>query len=218
VPEEEPGYRTFCPYFLKSREAFELNGKAHFRRSGRALEVVEGLKMRITPPSDLRDSCQGICPYEIMSLYAQNSDIVIMNYSHLFSPDIQDIIFQWLEMDPEKVTVIVDEAHNLGDAVRAMSSRMLTLRVIDLAETELEKFEETLGQARLEESREEASWRREGIRVIRMLLPRLKRFCRADRRGCKRARLFWMPICSAHFSTRMWETSTKRSPISRMWP
>jgi DNA excision repair protein ERCC-2 len=36
VPEEEPGYRTFCPYFLKSREAFELNGKVHFRRSWRA--------------------------------------------------------------------------------------------------------------------------------------------------------------------------------------
>jgi len=176
VPEEEPGYRTFCPYFLKSREAFELNGKVHFRRSWRALEVVEGLKKRITPPSDLQESCQGICPYEIMSLYAQNSDMVIMNYSHLFSPDFQDIIFQWLEMDPEKVTAIVDEAHNLGDAVRALNSRTLTVRMLDLAEREVEKFEDTLGQARLEESREGASWRREGIRVIRILLPRLKRF------------------------------------------
>jgi DNA excision repair protein ERCC-2 len=176
VPEEEPGYRTFCPYFLRSREAFELNGKVHFRRSGHALEVVESLKKRVTPPSDLQESCQGICPYEIMSLFAQNSDMVIMNYSHLFSPDFQDIIFQWLEMDPEKVTVIVDEAHNLGDAVRAMNSRMLTVRMIDLAEREVEKFEGTLGQARLEESREGASWRREGIKVIRILLPRLKRF------------------------------------------
>ncbi len=176
VPEEEPGYRTFCPYFLRSREAFELNGKVHFRRSGRALEVVEGLKQRVTPPSDLQEYCQGICPYEIMSLFAKNSDMVIMNYSHLFSPDFQDIIFQWLEMDPEKVTVIVDEAHNLGDAVRAMNSRVLTVRMIDLAEREVEKFEGTLGQARLEESRKGASWRREGIRVIRILLPRLKRF------------------------------------------
>jgi len=102
--------------------------------------------------------------------------MVIMNYSHLFSPDFQDIIFQWMEMEPEKVTLIVDEAHNLGDAVRAMSSRVLTIRMIDLASRELEKFEGTLGQARLEESREGASWRREGIRIIRTLLPRLKRF------------------------------------------
>ena len=179
MPEEEPGYRTFCPYYLRSREGFELNGTVHFRRSSRALDVVEGLKKRVTPPSGLPDSCQGICPYEIMSLYAKNSDIVIMNYSHLFSPDFQDIIFQWLEMESEKVTLIIDEAHNLGDAVRAMNSRLLTMRMIDLAETEVEKFEGTLGQARLEETREKASWRREGIRVIRLLLPRLKRFLKS---------------------------------------
>ncbi len=176
IPEEEPGYRTFCPYYLRSREGFDLNGKVHFRRSGLALDVVERLKKRITPPSKLLESCQGICPYEIQSLYAKNCDIVIMNYSHIFSPDFQDIIFQWLEMESEKVTLIIDEAHNLGDGVRAMNSRLLSMRMIDLAEKEVEKFEGTLGQARLEETREGASWRKEGIRVIRMLLPRLKKF------------------------------------------
>lgn len=176
IPEEEPGYRTFCPYYLRSREGFELNGKAHFRRSALALDIVESLKKKVTPPSGLLDSCHGICPYEIMSLYAKNSEMVIMNYSHLFSPDFQDIIFQWLEINPEKVTLIIDEAHNLGDAVRAMNSRVLTMRMVTLSEKEVEKFETTLGQARLEETRSDASWRREGIRVIRTLLPRLAKF------------------------------------------
>ncbi|OPY55196.1 MAG: ATP-dependent DNA helicase [Methanosaeta sp. PtaU1.Bin112] len=176
IPEEEPGYRTFCPYYLRSREGFELNGTAHFRRSGLALDVVERLKKTITPPSELLESCQGVCPYEIQSLYAKNCDIVIMNYSHLFSPDSQDIIFQWLEMESEKITLIIDEAHNLGDGVRAMNSRHLSMRMIDLAEREIEKFEGTLGQARLDETREESSWRREGIRIIRTILPRLKKF------------------------------------------
>ena len=176
IPQEDPGYRTFCPYYLRSREAFELNGKAHFRRSGQALDIVDLLKSKIVSPSELKDLCQGVCPYEIMSLCARSSQIVIMNYSHLFSPDFQDVIFQWLEMDAEKVTLIVDEAHNLGDAVRDMSSRILTMRMLDLAEREVEKFERTLGQARLEESRVESSWRREGIRAIRMLIPRLRRF------------------------------------------
>jgi len=176
MPEEEPGYRTFCPHYLKSREGFELNGTVHFRRSGLSLDVVDSLKKSPLSPSQLTEACQGVCPYEIMSLYAKDADIVIMNYSHLFSPDFQDVIFQWLEMDSEKVTLIIDEAHNLGDAVRDMNCRILTMRMIDLAETEVEKFEGTLGQARLDESREKASWRREGIRVIRLLLPRLKRF------------------------------------------
>lgn len=179
VPEEEPGYRTFCPYFLRSREAFELDGKAHFRRSGSALDVVEVLKKKVTFPEDLLDICQGVCPYEIMSLYSKSSNIVIMNYSHLFSPDFQDAIFQWLEMEPENVTLIVDEAHNLGDAVRAMSTRLLTMRMLDMAEREVENFEGTLGQARLEESKTESSWRRLGIKVIRTIIPRLKKFMRS---------------------------------------
>lgn len=181
IPDEEPGYRTFCPHYVRSREAFELDGRVHFRRSERAIEAAESLKRRITYPSELEGRCQGICPYEVMSLYARDSEIVIMNYSHIFSPDFQDIIFQWLEMDPEDVTLIVDEAHNLGDAVRAMNTRSLTDRMIDLAETELQRFEGTLSQARLEETRKEASWRREGIRIIRILLPRLKRFLASRR-------------------------------------
>ena len=176
IPGEEPGYRTFCPYYLKSREAFELNGKVHFRRSGLALEVIDKMKEKVTPPSELADACHGVCPYEIMSLYAKNSDIVIVNYSHIFSPDFQDIIFQWLEIERDNVTLIVDEAHNLGDMIRAMSARTLTTHMIDLAEREVDKFEGTLGQARLEETKSESSWRREGIKVIRILLPRLKKF------------------------------------------
>jgi len=175
-PEEEPGYRTFCPYFLRSREAFDLDGKAHFRRSEQALNVVEALRKKVTFPEDLPAMCKGICPYEIMSLYSKTSQIVIMNYSHLFSPDFQDGIFAWLEMEPEEVTLFVDEAHNLGDAVRAMSTRLLTMRMLDMAEREVSKFEETLGQARLEESKTESSWRRMGIKVIRTIIPRLKKF------------------------------------------
>jgi DNA excision repair protein ERCC-2 len=175
MPQEEPGYRTFCPFFLRSREAFQLNGKVHLRRSSGALDVVESLKSEVTPPSRLKEACAGLCPYEIMSLYAKGSDVVIVNYSHLFSPDFQDAIFPWLEAEPEKVTLIIDEAHNLGNAVRAMNSRLLTMRMLDLAGSELEKFEAKLGQARLSESGQ-TSWRREGIKAIRTLLPRLKRF------------------------------------------
>jgi len=175
IPDESPGYRTFCPHYLHSREAFELNGKVYYRRSGQALDVVERLRKKVTPTEDLVESCARVCPYEVMSLYAKSSDIVIMNYSHLFSPDFQDVIFQWLELDPQALTLIVDEAHNLGDAVRAMNTRVLTPRMIDLAEKEVDKFEDALGQSRLEEAGG-SSWRREGIRTIKLLLPRLRKF------------------------------------------
>ena len=44
MPEEEPGYRTFCPYYLRSREGFELNGTVHFRRSSSCSGCGGGLE------------------------------------------------------------------------------------------------------------------------------------------------------------------------------
>ena len=217
IPEEEPGYRTFCPYYLRSREGFELNGKVHFRRSSRALDVVEGLKKKVTPPSGLPDSCQGICPYEIMSLYAKNSDIVIMNYSHLFSPDFQDIIFQWLEMDSEKVTLIIDEAHNLGDAVRAMNSRLLTMRMVDLAREGGGKVRRHSGPGKARgDARGSFLEERGNQGHTDAASPSEDDFCRAARRGCRRERFCWMQIFSAPSFMMAWRILTKRYPTSQM--
>jgi len=33
APQSVPGYRTFCPYYMMTREVFELSGKPHFRHS-----------------------------------------------------------------------------------------------------------------------------------------------------------------------------------------
>ncbi len=176
APSSVPGYRTFCPYYMMSREVFELQGKPHFRHSGLILDLVDDLRTGIRSPDKFLKECKEVCPYEVMSLSAKGSDLVILNYSHLFSPEFQEIIFDWLEMDRESLTLFVDEAHNLGDAVRALNSRVLSMRMIDLAEKEVEKYKQSMGQARLEESSLDASSRLRGIEVINTLLPRLRKY------------------------------------------
>jgi DNA excision repair protein ERCC-2 len=176
APSSVPGYRTFCPYYMMSREVFELQGKPHFRHSGMILDLVDDLRSGIRSPDRFLKECGEVCPYEVMSLTAKGSDVVILNYSHLFSPEFQEIIFDWLEMDRESLTLFVDEAHNLGDAVRALNSRILSLRMIDLAEKEVEKYKESMGQSRLEESSLDASSRLKGVEVIGTLLPRLRKY------------------------------------------
>lgn len=176
APQSVPGYRTFCPYYMMTREVFELQGKPHFRHSGQILDLVDDLRSGIRSPDRFIRECMDLCPYEVMSLSARGSDIVILNYSHLFSPEFQEIIFDWLEMDRESLTLFVDEAHNLGDAVRALNTRVLSPRMIDLAEKEVEKYQESMGQARLLESSLEASSRLRGVEVIKVLLPRLRKY------------------------------------------
>ncbi len=175
-PQSVPGYRTFCPYYMMTREVFELSGKPHFRHSGLVLDLVDELRGGIRSPDRFQKECKEVCPYEVMSLCAKGSDVVILNYSHLFSPEFQEIIFDWLELDRESLTLFVDEAHNLGDAVRALNSRVLSLRMIDLAEKEVEKYQQSMGQSRLEESSFDASSRLRGVEVIRTLLPRLRKY------------------------------------------
>jgi DNA excision repair protein ERCC-2 len=174
IPEEESGYRTICPFFIRTREAFDMNGKDFFKRSAAAVELSEKLMKEVYPPEKLMEACDGLCPYEIMSLCAKSSQIVIMNYSHIFSQEFFDSMFQWLEIDTTEATLIIDEAHNLGDAVRSMNARALTMRMIELSSKEIEKFENALGQSRLGEA--ETSWRRKGVPIIKLLLPRLQRF------------------------------------------
>ena len=175
-PQSVPGYRTFCPYYMMTREVFELSGKPHFRHSGLVLDLVDELRGGIRSPDRFQKECKEVCPYEVMSLCAKGSDVVILNYSHLFSPEFQEIIFDWLELDRESLTLFVDEAHNLEAAVRALNSRVLSLRMIDLAEKEVEKYQESMGQSRLEESTFDASSRLKGVEVIKTLLPRLRKY------------------------------------------
>jgi len=176
APQSVPGYRTFCPYYQMSREVFELQGKPHFRHSGLILDLVDDLRTGIRSPDRFLKECGEVCPYEVMSLSAKGSDLVILNYSHLFSPEFQEIIFDWLELDRESLTLFVDEAHNLGDAVRALNTKILSPRMIDLAEKEVEKYQQSMGQSRLEESSLDASSRLRGVEVIRTLLPRLRKY------------------------------------------
>ena len=171
-----PGYRTFCPYYMMTREVFELQGKPHFRHSGPILDLVDDLRGGIRSPNRFIRECRELCPYEVMSLSAKGSDVVILNYSHLFSPEFQEIIFDWLEMDRGSLTLFVDEAHNLGDAVRALNTRVLSPRMIDLAEKEVEKYQQSMGQSRLQESSLDASSRLKGVEVVRTLLPRLRKY------------------------------------------
>lgn len=176
IPDEAPGSRTFCPYYLMSRETLDLNGKPHFKPSLRMLDLVDDLRKAIRSPEEFAEKCRDICPYEAMSLCAKGSDLVVLNYSHLFSPDFQEIIFDWLELDRESLTLFVDEAHNLGDAVRALNTRHLTQRMIDLAEMEVTKYQDAMGQARIHESRGDAASRLKGVKLIKNILPRLTKY------------------------------------------
>ena len=137
---ETQGYRTFCPYYLFSREMYTFEGSKNVRPSKQALKDSEAIIRDILYPEELHERCGQTCPYEVMAISAKKADIVILNYNHVFDDQRRDLLFDWLEIDPENTILLVDEAHNLGDTVRSINSDTVTMHTVDKAISEINQF------------------------------------------------------------------------------
>ncbi len=137
---ETPGYRTFCPYYLFSKEAYTFEGVENFRPSKQSKKDSESIIQEILYPEELQKRCTQTCPYEVMAISVKNADIIILNYNHVFDDTRRDVLFDWLEIDPENTILLIDEAHNLGDTVRSINSDTITMHAVDKAISEVNQF------------------------------------------------------------------------------
>ena len=80
-----------------------------------------------------------ICPYELASLIARNSKVVVCDYAHILSP----ISFQFLKKIKKslrKSILIFDEAHNIIQRAQDYYSSTISERTIAQARKELKKL------------------------------------------------------------------------------
>lgn len=81
-----------------------------------------------------------VCPYESLKHAASKADIVVAPYSYFLNANIADRFLSRWGAAREDLIVILDEAHNLPDLARELSSYAITLRNIELAEKESHEF------------------------------------------------------------------------------
>lgn len=84
----------------------------------------------------------GICPYEVNKLQLRDSVLVTAPYIYFFSPFIRRRLLEWMNCELDDLIVIVDEAHNLSQFIREMSSVSLSKNGIGLALSELETYKD----------------------------------------------------------------------------
>jgi DNA excision repair protein ERCC-2 len=113
-------------------------------------------------PRELGEFCGEICPYELMMHAARNTDVIILNYYHLFDQDIREQLYANLGVEPHDILLLIDEAHNCGDVITSIGSVSLKERDIDQASKEL------LGMRK----------RHKGADAVQHVLPRLTSFIR----------------------------------------
>jgi len=152
-----------CPYYI--------NSKMFVPAEGVGVRMVPSTELRNkadrvianpVPPRELTEYCTGLCPYELMMHAAKNTDVVILNYHHLFDRQIREQLYANLGVEEHDILLLIDEAHNCGDVITGIESVTLEERDLEQASRELS------GMAR----------RHKGAEAVRHVLPRLTEFIR----------------------------------------
>jgi DNA excision repair protein ERCC-2 len=152
-----------CPYYI--------NSKMFVRAETVGVKMVPSTALRTkadrviaqpVTPRELGEFCGEICPYELMMHAARNTDVIILNYYHLFDQDIREQLYASLGVEPHDILLLIDEAHNCGDVITSIGSVDLKERDLDQASKEL------LGMRK----------RHKGADAVQHILPRLTSFIR----------------------------------------
>jgi len=152
-----------CPYYINSKMFVHAEAVGIKMVPSTALRTkADRVIANPVPPRELGAFCGDICPYELMMHAARNTDVIILNYHHLFDRNIREQLYASLGIEPQDILLLIDEAHNCGDVVTSIES--VTLEERDLAQA----------------SRELSGMRKRyrGADAVQHVLPRLSDFIR----------------------------------------
>ena len=154
---------VLCPYYIRSKMFVPAETIGVKMVPSTALRAkAERVIANPVPPRELAEFCADICPYEMMMQAARNTDVVILNYHHLFNRDIREQLYANLGVEPQDVLLLIDEAHNCGDVITGIESVTLEERDLEQASRELSGMRK----------------RHKGAEAVQHVLPRLTEFIR----------------------------------------
>jgi DNA excision repair protein ERCC-2 len=169
IRKNEEEHPIICPYFIRSKtfarsdktQTLRLTASEAVRRKG------DIMTSQSIDPKFLLGMCENLCPYEVMMQAASKSDVLILNYYHLFDAGIYEQLCTLLERDPSDILLLIDEAHNCGEVMQEILSVELSEIVLDNAEREIAGLRKDI----------------QNLDAIRHLLPGIKRFIDGLRRS-----------------------------------
>ena len=153
---EEPEFITGTPEELskmcserKKNTSSKMMGKPTGGKECRfysAYMMDDGMEMRrwaadACPTAEqLFSKCMriGICPYEVTKVMLPDAVLVTAPYIYFLSPFIRRRLLEWMDCSLEDLIVVVDEAHNLAQFARELSSISLSTNTIKHALIEVE--------------------------------------------------------------------------------
>lgn len=120
-PEELTSSRI-CPYLLKARVA-SLAGQGY----------CGWLYSDVRSPTEIEAKAleEGVCTHALVTSCMFSADLILCNFYHILSPAIRSILLRWTDADSlDDFIIIFDEAHNVEDVARKLSSSRLSQRTV----------------------------------------------------------------------------------------
>ena len=156
-------------FFIRSRMAIQ-NEKAGGLRlvpSDACKRLSTQVIERCIKPDTLRESCGGLCPYEVMAQASLQADVLICNYHHIMDEQIRGQLYLNLQREPSEILLLIDEAHNCGDVMQDIMSVSLDHRALEQADHDISSIKKEV----------------KDLEAIRRLIPGIKKFLDGLRRS-----------------------------------
>jgi len=100
-----------CPYYARVLGA-DLEG------------LTETLRARPAPPAEFEKLCRAdnLCAYELTKRLLPRARVVVAPYAFFFHPHVRRSLFGWMGCDGAAVDLVIDEAHNLPEYLRDLTT------------------------------------------------------------------------------------------------
>ena len=107
--------------------------------SGSAQDAVKKILGSPSHAEEMKETCKGMCPYEICLEAARKSSVIICDYYHIFS-SVRKTFLGRTGKELEDCIIIIDEAHNLPERIRKVMSAKLSSSSLSYAQKEASAF------------------------------------------------------------------------------
>ncbi len=117
-----------CPYYARTLQT-DLEA------------IVDRFSAKLPAPHEFEAYCreENLCAYELAKKLVPRSRIVTAPYAFFFHPHIRRALLQWMGVEPSRVDLVIDEAHNLPQQLRELSSVSLPQESVRRARAEVDE-------------------------------------------------------------------------------
>ncbi|HJJ55034.1 MAG TPA: hypothetical protein O0X50_03005, partial [Methanocorpusculum sp.] len=135
---------NICPYYARYLQSQQTGPNEEIPIAS-VEEKIHILQTTLIRPDEILAFADLYCPYQLLWDAMKTDDVIILNYHYLLRDDIRRILSRMVIGEERSVTLLLDEAHNIGEIIKSIHKRTLSERTLATAEKQYRYFHKKWG-------------------------------------------------------------------------